>query len=77
VIAIVGGLDAATDRALGALSAHATVAAVVVHEPPGPTHRAPYLVVDATTVPFPDAWNQAIRSWTSVAASSRRLPSPR
>jgi uncharacterized protein (DUF58 family) len=77
VVAVVGGLDAATDRALGALSAHATVAAVVVHEAPGPTHRAPYLVVDATTVPFPDAWNQAIRSWTSVAASSRRLPSPR
>ena len=39
--------------------------------------RPPYLVVDATDSPFPDAWNQAIRRWTSVAASSRPLRSRR
>jgi uncharacterized protein (DUF58 family) len=85
VLAIVGRLDADMDRALTALGAHTTVAAVVVHEasaraphsPAAPSSGPPYLVVDATTVPFPDAWNQAIRAWTSVAASSHRLPSPR
>jgi uncharacterized protein (DUF58 family) len=77
VVAIVGRLDPDTERALTALSAHLTVVAVVVHEMPDAEHRPPYLVVDATEVPFPDAWNQAIRPWTSIAASSRRLPSPR
>jgi uncharacterized protein (DUF58 family) len=77
VVAIVGRLDDDTDRALTALAAYTTVATVVVHETPAPQRRPPYLVVDSTTVPFPDAWNQAIRAWTSVAASSHRLPSPR
>ncbi|HZP29414.1 MAG TPA: DUF58 domain-containing protein [Acidimicrobiia bacterium] len=75
VVAIVGRLDADSALALTALSAHTTVVAVAVHDQPDPRQRPPFLVVDATRHPFQDAWNQAIRQWTSVAASSRRLPS--
>jgi uncharacterized protein (DUF58 family) len=77
VVAVVGVLDPDTERALAGLAAHVTVVAVVVHAKPAPGRRPPYLVVDVTDVPFPTAWNQTVRPWTSVAASSRRLPSPR
>jgi uncharacterized protein (DUF58 family) len=82
VVAIVGRLDDATARALTHLAAHVAVIAVVVSsdsgsDPGSDSGAAPrrpsasFLVVDATDSPFPEAWNQAIRRWTSVAASSR------
>ena len=77
VVVIVGRIDAAVEQALAAVAAHVAVVAVVVHEAPDPNPRAAYPVVDATRASFPEAWNQTIRSWNSVAASSRRLRSPR
>jgi hypothetical protein len=84
VVAIVGRLDDATARALAHLAAHVAVIAVVVNSDSGSDSNsgsgagaaprrpsASFLVVDATDSPFPEAWNQAIRRWTSVAASSR------
>jgi uncharacterized protein (DUF58 family) len=77
----------------GALAGLAGIEAIAVLTQPVPVSPTPSLVVvDATTSPFPDAWNRAFAgrathdrrrptrpgsSWSPALASSRRSPSPR
>ena len=67
VVAVLGELATADASQLRALAETTTVIAVVTR--PGVTPRAApdLLLVDATTTPFPDAWNQAVLSWSTVA----------
>jgi uncharacterized protein (DUF58 family) len=78
VVAVVGRLAAVDAAQLRALAEATTVIAVVVRGGVAPRPAAGLLMVDASTNPFPDAWNQAVFTWSQVAVpTSLRSRSPR
>ena len=88
VVAVLGRVGSDVTRALGALMGIDAI--VVLTQPVALTGTPSLLVVDASTTPFPDAWNRAFAgagrrgrptrtgpSWSRARASSHPSPSPR
>jgi uncharacterized protein (DUF58 family) len=79
VVAVLGRVGTDVTRALGALAGMDAI--VVLTQPVTLASTASLVVVDASTTPFPQAWNQACsrtrRPWPRAHAPSLRSPSPR
>jgi uncharacterized protein (DUF58 family) len=82
VVAVVGSPGAVELDALGALTAHGTVVMVatrpVTDAPAALVAWSGLVTVDASRMPFPTAWNQAMTRWhLAPPPGSARSPSPR
>ena len=87
VVAILGRVGGDVTGALGSLAGIDSIA--VLTQPLALSRTTSLVVVDASSTPFPDAWNRAFarsglrpssrsgRSWSRAPASSLRSPSPR
>jgi len=79
VVAVLGSVGADVTRALAALSGIDVIA--VLTQPVGIAPSASLIVVDASSTPFPVAWNRACSQprvrWSRARASSHPSPSPR
>ncbi|MFI5045872.1 MAG: DUF58 domain-containing protein [Acidimicrobiia bacterium] len=79
VVAVLGSVGSDVTRALGALAGIDVIA--VLTQPVAITPSSSLVVVDASSTPFPVAWNRACSqpraSWSSARAFSRRSPSRR
>jgi uncharacterized protein (DUF58 family) len=67
VVAVLGQLSPVDAAQLHALAQTTTVIAVVTRAGVLPRAAPGLVLVDAATTPFPDAWNQAVLSWSVVA----------